>query len=159
MDYLLLGVGISREQGFRAFSSLFGQALPVVAPAILGPAGWIWLLGRCCPEGPLASLVGARGGPLALVQGSGENPADRRPSPEQSRGSSGIGLRVGAHGCCLAPDTKDEEVGPFLHFAVLPAGDRFTCDEPLLVALRAFSPDAAVISPRICPGQEIPRTR
>lgn len=71
-------MGIGGKRGFRAFSSLFGQALPVMAPAILGLAGLLWLLGARGPEGLVTRLPGGRGTRRALAQVSGEDGAARR---------------------------------------------------------------------------------
>ena len=51
VEYSLLGAGISWEARFPAFSSLFGQRVPVPAPAILGLSGLIWFLVACCRTG------------------------------------------------------------------------------------------------------------
>lgn len=53
-----LGQGFLRSS-VLSFSSLRGQGFPVMAPAILGLSGLIWLLVECCQDRALTFPIDA----------------------------------------------------------------------------------------------------
>lgn len=53
-----------------AFSSLFDQEFPVMAPTTLGLYGLIWFLVKCCQDRPLTFLIAGHGCLIAGLQKS-----------------------------------------------------------------------------------------